>query len=199
MLKRPRCAVHSTSFPIISNAFDVALALPTALDGSRLGPLASMASSPGIWTLRARFGDALIPVAAGAHPIIFGALDSLSAVRLGIVLDASQLGLLTLMTSWPGIWVLRIRFDDALVPLAPGVYPIAFTSVDNFFAIRIALDDSQLVQVAQLTSWRSISTRHARLVEAPIRLRPSTTCSSSVHHPLLNKHMLMILGVMHCV
>ena len=124
MTRTTRCAVHSALSHIRLDSIDIALALLTAFDASRHSSLASMASWPGaISTLRVRFDDALVFLGPGMSSIVFGMADNPCMVR--IALDDSRCLLLARTTSWPGISMQRVRFDDALV----SDYPRAFLDV----------------------------------------------------------------------
>ena len=94
-----RCAILPASSPTYSVAFAIAPALQIALNVSRRLRLAHMASWLDFSTQRDRFDFAVVPAAAGTHPIVFGAVDNLSAVPNA--LDTSQFGLLVQVTSWP--------------------------------------------------------------------------------------------------
>ena len=70
------------------------------------------------------------------------------------------------MASWPVISTLRVRFDDARVSIAPGACPIVPGAVENLCAVRIALDNSRCLLLAQTTSWPGISTQRVRFDDA---------------------------------
>ena len=82
------------------------------------------------------------------------------------------------MAFWPGICVRRVRFVDAVVPLASGMYSVVFAIVDNLFAAAIDIDASRLLLQVQMTSWVSISTQHVRATTAAIPVAFMTSLSA---------------------
>ena len=115
-----RCAVHSTSYPIHLVAFAISLALPIALDVSRLDFLARMTSWPSISTRQVRIADTLVPLAPGAYPIEFGAVYNLMPARTA--LDDPRLDLLPPTVFWLGISIRRAHFAPVFARATCGAF-----------------------------------------------------------------------------
>ena len=88
------------------------------------------------------------------------------ALALLIVLNISWFTSLTQLASWPCILKRQVRITNALVPLAPGTYPINIGVVDSTCVVRIALSTPQSVQLAHLASWPGILTQRVRIIDA---------------------------------
>ncbi|KAN0094298.1 hypothetical protein V8E55_002585 [Tylopilus felleus] len=75
-------------------------------------------------------------------PIVLNAVTNVFSPPTA--LDNSQLVPLPQLASWPFISMLRVRFDDALVFVIPGTFHIVLATVNNAFAVRIDLEDSDV-------------------------------------------------------
>ena len=96
------------------------------------------------------------------------------ALALPAAFDASRHSSLASMASWPVISMLRIRFDDARVSIAPGAFPIAFAAMDNLCAVPIDLDAARLHLQVQAPSWVSMLTWCVCSIDALVSGLPRT-------------------------
>ena len=83
-----------------------------------------------------------------------------------IALDASRRLWLAYMTCWLVSTTSRVRFNDALVPVVAGTFPIVFGALDNTCAVRIALDALQRLLVVCVPTRRSTWTWSVCSVDA---------------------------------
>ena len=115
-----RCTIRPAPSPIVSDTIAIALALPFAVDFSRLDFLTRMAFRPSNSALRARFDVALVLLGPGASFIISGALDNRTVVPVD--LGAFRVSLHLQAPSWACSSTWCVRFIDALVSDLPRTF-----------------------------------------------------------------------------
>ena len=76
--------------------------------------------------------------------------------------------------SWPVSSTLRVRFDDARAPVAPGTPPFDLGAIYNLCVVRIALDDSWCLLQVSMTPWSSKTMGCVRFIDAFVADPPRT-------------------------
>ena len=108
---------------MVSDAISIAFAAPIALDFSRCLSVAYMVSWLDCSTRRVRFEFVLVPAATWTYPIVFGAVDNLSAVPNALdtsrCLWFAQVATRAVSSTW------CVCFIDVLVPEASRTFLVA--------------------------------------------------------------------------
>ena len=76
------------------------------------------------------------------------------APALPIILNISRSTPLAQLASWSCISIVCVHFNDALIPLTSGAFPIISAAIYSLFASPITLDDSRLsCSLFDLLAW----------------------------------------------